>query len=254
MPLRCADISSLPGLEAIEVRGGEAALNNPIRWPYVAENRAFTQWVSGGELVFVTGISRHRTPFGLAESLNEGGRCGIAGLVILTGEAYIGQLPPMLGQMADYIGLPLFEQPYSLPMVYVTETISRAIIRAERQSDVHEAADLASAISATLGPDLLDALLERHAPSAVMSALSTNRDLIDAWLRQRGKQSAMADALGCHRNTVRDRLRRLEYALAESQGDSDAFATLVLAHLLQTLESRDLTDQINHQETSWTGT
>ncbi len=253
MPLRCRDISALPGLEAIEVRGGGAALDNAIRWPYVAENRAFTRWVRGGELVFVTGISRHRTPFNLAESLNEGIQCGIAGLVILTGEAYIGQLPPMLAQTADDIGLPLFEQPYSLPMVQVTETISRAIVRSEREAEAAEAASLAAAISAILGPDLLNALLDRYVPADLMAALSEHHGLIDAWLRQRGNQRAMADSLGCHRNTVRDRLRRLEHALADSQGGVDSFSTLVLAHLLRDIEPASNAESINNRETTWIG-
>lgn len=101
MVLRCLDVPKLPGLNAIRLRGGTAAANNPVRWPY------------------------------LAECLYEGKQCGVSGLVMLTGDAYIGQLPNTLCHLADDLAIPLFEQPYSLPMVEVTEAISRAIVWAE---------------------------------------------------------------------------------------------------------------------------
>lgn len=40
MALRCNDIPELPGLDAIRLRGGSAAASNPVRWPYLAENRS----------------------------------------------------------------------------------------------------------------------------------------------------------------------------------------------------------------------
>ena len=131
MPLRCHDISKLAGLNGIRLRGGIDAADNVVRWPYVAENRSFESWIKGGELVFITGIGRQRNPDNLAECLYEGKACNISGVVVLTGDAYISRLPTSLCKLADRLQVPLFEQPYSLPMVLVTETISRAIIKAE---------------------------------------------------------------------------------------------------------------------------
>lgn len=209
MSLLCQDIPKLPGLESIRLRGGSAAVANPVRWPYVAENRSFRDWVRGGELVFVTGISRHRSPQNLAECLYEGQDCRIAGLVVLTGDAYIGQLPNALSRLADELSLPLFEQPYSLPMVQVTETIGRAIVWSERSSG--QASELATA--------------------------STVPELLEAWIACRGNHRAMAERLGCHRNTVHNRMNQLVEALPEHQDRNEGFKSLLLAHLMAPSQS-----------------
>ncbi len=204
MALRCVDVPGLPGLGSIRLRGGASAAGNLVRWPYLAENRSFKSWVKGGELVFVTGISRHRSPQNLAECLYEGKQCNVSGLVVLTGDAYIGQLPNTLCKLADDLAIPLFEQPYSLPMVEVTEAIGRAIIWAEHT-----------------GSEQLDAV-----------TLANSVDLLEAWIACQGNQSAMAEALGCHRNTVRNRMNQLTDQLPNHSDRTDHFKTLLLAHLL----------------------
>ncbi|STS89088.1 transcriptional regulatory protein [Klebsiella variicola] len=47
----------------------------------------------GGELVFITGINHPRDEANLIQLLMEGKQRGIAGMVILTGEAYIHAIP-----------------------------------------------------------------------------------------------------------------------------------------------------------------
>lgn len=105
---------------------------------------------------------------------------------------------------ADDLAVPLFEQPYSLPMVKVTEAIGRAIILAEHT-----------------GSEPLDA-----------AALANSADLLEAWIACQGNQSAMAEALGCHRNTVRNRMNQLTGLLPNQTDPADHFKTLLLAHLL----------------------
>ena len=61
----------------------------------------------------------------------EGKQRGIAGMVILTGEAYIHAIPATLIALADELGMPLIEQPYLLKMVIVTERIGTALVRSE---------------------------------------------------------------------------------------------------------------------------
>ncbi|WP_372995188.1 PucR family transcriptional regulator [Marinobacter sp.] len=230
MALKCRDIPELPGLESIQMRGGGFGSDNTVRWPYVAENRSFSHWVKGGELVFVTGISRHRSPANLAECLYEGRECGISGLVVLTGDAYIGQLPAMLSRLADELAIPLFEQPYSLPMVEVTETIARAILASERAKESPDEG-LAEALVAGIGRHQLDRLIGQYLPGAA-ATLEESRDLLDAWFTEKGNQSAMAEALDCHRNTIRNRMNRLAEEMPPEADPNEYFKTLVLAHLL----------------------
>ncbi|WP_411389312.1 PucR family transcriptional regulator [Pseudomonas sp. MPB23] len=132
MSLTLADVLALPGLESMRLRAGAAGLDNPVRWPYVAENSGIAEWVLGGELVFVTGINHPRDEANLLQLLDEACQRQVAGLVILTGPAYIQAIPPRLLDAAEAAGMPLIEQPYSLKMVLVTQAIGSALIQSEQ--------------------------------------------------------------------------------------------------------------------------
>ncbi|MCP1462207.1 PucR family transcriptional regulator ligand-binding domain-containing protein [Pseudomonas sp. S3E17] len=132
MSLTIADVLALPGLESMRLRAGAAALDNVVRWPYVAENSGIAEWVLGGELVFVTGINHPRDEANLLQLLDEACQRQVAGLVILTGAAYIQAIPQRLLDAAEAAGMPLIEQPYSLKMVLVTQAIGSALIQSEQ--------------------------------------------------------------------------------------------------------------------------
>lgn len=132
MSLTIADVLALPGLDSMRLRAGEAGLDNAVRWPYVAENTGIAEWVLGGELVFVTGINHPRDEANLLQLLDEACQRQVAGLVILTGPAYIQAIPRRLLDAAEAAGMPLIEQPYSLKMVLVTQAIGSALIQSEQ--------------------------------------------------------------------------------------------------------------------------
>lgn len=132
MSLTLADVLALPGLESMHLRAGAAGLDNRVRWPYVAENSGIAEWVLGGELVFVTGINHPRDETNLLQLLEEACERQVAGLVILTGPAYIQAIPQRLLDAAESAGMPLIEQPYSLKMVLVTQAIGSALIQSEQ--------------------------------------------------------------------------------------------------------------------------
>lgn len=132
MSLTVADVLALPGLESMRLRAGETGLDNGVRWPYVAENSGIAEWVLGGELVFVTGINHPRDEANLLQLLEEACERQVAGLVVLTGPAYIQAIPQRLLAAAEAAGMPLIEQPYSLKMVLVTQAIGSALIQSEQ--------------------------------------------------------------------------------------------------------------------------
>lgn len=129
MSICCADIPRLPGLESLTFRAGLTGGQRIVRWPYVAENDSIQPWVSGGELVFVTGINHRRTEKNLCQLVEEAVNSNVAGLVILTGPEFIQQIPNSVLELANQHQIPLLEQPYSLKMVLVTEIISNAIVQ-----------------------------------------------------------------------------------------------------------------------------
>lgn len=132
MSLTVADVLALPGLESLTLRAGQMGLDNPVRWPYVAENSGIAEWVLGGELVFVTGINHPRDEANLLQLLEEACQRQVAGLVVLTGPTYIQAIPPRVLEAAAAAGMPLIEQPYSLKMVLVTQAIGSALIQSEQ--------------------------------------------------------------------------------------------------------------------------
>ncbi|OLU26742.1 CdaR family transcriptional regulator [Pseudomonas sp. PA15(2017)] len=129
MSLSVADVLALPGLHELRLRAGQAALGNPVRWPYVAENEDIAAWVMGGELVFVTGINHPRDEANLLLLVRQAVERATAGLVILTGAEYIQTIPPTVIAEAERLGLPLLEQPYGLKMVVVTQAIGTALVQ-----------------------------------------------------------------------------------------------------------------------------
>ncbi|KEA64698.1 hypothetical protein co-occurring with RecR [Marinobacterium lacunae] len=129
MSICCTDVTRLPGLESIRFRAGLQGGNRVVRWPYVAENDSIADWVSGGELVFVTGINRRRNEQNLKQLVREGARHQVAGLVILTGPEFIREIPASVLELANRLDFPILEQPYDLKMVVVTEVISNAIVQ-----------------------------------------------------------------------------------------------------------------------------
>lgn len=131
MSLTVSEILALEELSALRLRAGQQGLQLAVRWYYVAENENIAEWIMGGELVFITGINHPRDEDNLTHLLMEGKQRGIAGMVILTGDAYIQTIPPRLIALADELGIPLIEQPYLLKMVIVTERIGTALVRSE---------------------------------------------------------------------------------------------------------------------------
>lgn len=129
MSLTVAMVLNLPGLESLRLRAGAAGLDNPVRWTYVAENEGIVDWVTGGELVFVTGINHPRDEANLLRLLYEAQERVAAGVVILTGEEFIHSIPEPVITEADRLGVPLLEQPYQLKMVVVSQSIGTALVQ-----------------------------------------------------------------------------------------------------------------------------
>lgn len=129
MSILCSDIPRLPGLESIRLVAGLRGSQMSVRWPYVAEDSTLGPWLRGGELIFVTGINQRRSEQNLQQLIREGAEHGAAGMVVLTGSDFIQVIPNNVKVLANELGFALLEQPYSLPMVQVTEVISNAIVQ-----------------------------------------------------------------------------------------------------------------------------
>jgi sugar diacid utilization regulator len=127
-------VESLPlisGLEEITLRAGQQGANNIIRWPYIAENSDISNWIYGGELIFVTGLNWQWQTDDFKQLIKLAKMKDASGLVILTHSPFITTIAQEIIDFANQQGFPVFEQPYSLPMVKVTELLSNSIIKSD---------------------------------------------------------------------------------------------------------------------------
>jgi purine catabolism regulator len=97
----------------------ESATDVPVRWVHISEIEDPTPWLSGGELLLTTGMqldtSERQREF--VERLSDH---HLAGLGFGTGFAH-SEVPPALLETAAECDFPVFEVPYELPFIAVTE-------------------------------------------------------------------------------------------------------------------------------------
>ena len=125
----------------LQLVAGADAAERRIRWVHITELEDPTQWLSGGELLLTTGIqlsgaARQRRFAALLADHD------VAGLGLGTGFGH-KRMPKALLDEADKRGLPLFEVPYEMPFIAITERAFTLLVNEqyavlERGTQVHE--------------------------------------------------------------------------------------------------------------------
>jgi purine catabolism regulator len=103
----------------IRVLAGEDHLDVPVRWVHISELRDPTPFLSGGELLLTTGMGLD-TPKRQREFVATLADHGLAGLGLGTGFGH-AKVPKALVDAAKERDFPLFEVPYELPFIAITE-------------------------------------------------------------------------------------------------------------------------------------
>ena len=103
----------------VTLLAGEGHLDVPVRWVHISELADPTPWLSGGELLLTTGIgldSAKRQRDYIAKLADH----GLSGLGVGTGFTH-DKVPRALVEAAGERDFPLFEVPYELPFIALTE-------------------------------------------------------------------------------------------------------------------------------------
>jgi PucR family transcriptional regulator, purine catabolism regulatory protein len=103
----------------VRLVAGEAGVDSAVRWVHISEIVDPTPWLSGGELLLTTGLQLERADT-QRDYLRRLAGHGLAGLGLGTGFAHATVPEPMI-EVADELGFPLFEVPYEVPFIAVTE-------------------------------------------------------------------------------------------------------------------------------------
>jgi purine catabolism regulator len=125
----------------LRLAAGREGADRPIRWVHISELEDPTPWLSGGELLLTTGIqltgaAEQRRFVALLDDH------GLAALGFGTGFGH-KRLPKALVEEAESRGLPLFEVPYEMPFIAITERAFTRLVNEqydalERAAQLHE--------------------------------------------------------------------------------------------------------------------
>lgn len=125
----------------LELVAGEESSDRPLRWVHISEHEDPTPWLSGGELLLTTGYNldsaaKQRRYVELLASKD------VAGLGFGVGFDHL-RIPKAILDAARKHRMPLFEVPYEMPFIAITERASARLINEqydvlERGSKVHE--------------------------------------------------------------------------------------------------------------------
>ena len=103
----------------LDLRTGDEAADAPVRWVHITELPDPTPWLSGGELLLTTGLQlttpKRQRDFVALLSENH-----LAGLGFGTGFEHSKVPKPLLDE-ARALGFPVFEVPYEVPFIALTE-------------------------------------------------------------------------------------------------------------------------------------
>lgn len=112
-------VESLIAELGLELASGHEAAHGHVRWVHSTELQDPTPWLRGGELLLTTGIQLNG-PKSQRELIDRLADHHIAGLGFGTGFKH-KRLPAALVTAARKRGFPLFEVPYELPFIAITE-------------------------------------------------------------------------------------------------------------------------------------
>jgi PucR family transcriptional regulator, purine catabolism regulatory protein len=104
----------------VRVAAGERGLDHAVRWVHISELLDPTPWLSGGELLLTTGLQLEH-PEQQRDYIARLNRHELAGLGFGTGFSH-ATVPEALCETAEDFGFPLFEVPYEVPFIAVTES------------------------------------------------------------------------------------------------------------------------------------
>ncbi len=161
MALTVRDILAVPVLKLRLVAGG-ANVGNPIRWVHASELEDPTPWLKGGELLLVTGAGIGSSPAKQRAYVRRLADAGLAGLGFGLGFSH-ERVPRSVVTAADQLGFPVFEVPYPVPFIAITEAVFTRLL-AEQYDVLQRAVDAEQ--------QLTRAVMEGHGPDGVASSLA----------------------------------------------------------------------------------
>jgi PucR family transcriptional regulator, purine catabolism regulatory protein len=165
-------VASLIGELGLSLASGEGSSQAHVRWVHSTELSDPTPWLKGGEVLLSTGLQL-AGPRAQREFVERLANHGIAALGFGTGFTH-RRLPAALVTAAAKRGFPLFEVPYELPFIAITERVFAHLLdeRYELLQRNMVGDILAEALSGHLYPEDLEARLRPFGIGARIAVLA----------------------------------------------------------------------------------
>lgn len=138
MSVTCYQLLTLSSFQKITCVAGRSGLYRKLSWPCIAITPSVSQWLRGGELLFITGSFFQTDENSMMMLLHESIEEKLAGIVVLIGGESALVVTDAMRKYADEHDLPLFEMPWDLPLVEVMQQISEMIIAQKELKDTKQ--------------------------------------------------------------------------------------------------------------------
>jgi PucR family transcriptional regulator, purine catabolism regulatory protein len=168
MAVTVHDIVTIPGMP-LRLLAGEEGLGRPVRWVHSSELEDPTPWLKGGELILTTGMGVGETAAKHRGYLKRLIDADVAGLGFGLGFGH-DKVPKTLVADAARHGFPVFEVPYPVPFIAITEAVFTRLL-AEQYDVLQRAVDAQHVLTA--------AVLEGEGVEGIAASLA---DVIKGWV------------------------------------------------------------------------
>ncbi|AWZ47673.1 PucR family transcriptional regulator [Clostridiaceae bacterium 14S0207] len=123
MTLCCKDLFKLEYFSKANLIAGESGLNREISWPYARMTESISEWLYGGELLFITYTGIQEEHDNLLSLLEECINKKLSGIVILIDSRHIDKIDKKVIDRANEENLPLFTMPWDVKIIDIIQEI-----------------------------------------------------------------------------------------------------------------------------------
>lgn len=156
----CNDLLNLKIFKNIKLVAGDKGIYKNISWPYICQTLDFSEWINGGELMFLTGMNMELSSEKIINLIHQCVSKDISGLVILTNSEYISKIDEDIIKKADELSLPLFEMPWDIKLIDVTKEIANYIMELNYKQNKEKELFIELLYSQNLDKEKIDNLIK----------------------------------------------------------------------------------------------
>lgn len=219
MAVTCRDIMNLEICSKLKLCGGAKGIDKIVTWPYIKNMDTISEWIHGGELIFVIGAKEDVSERGLLNLMDEAVKNDIAGVVLLCGEDYMRSIPKSVIKHANEHTIPLFKMPFRIKLIDITREISDYIVCDRERNKEHvkfaEQSILDLLLSYSGREELLAYCWMKLQPLMEADKVLKSEYVLtlEKYLENNNNLIKTAEAMFIHRNTLVNRIRKIESLL-----------------------------------------